>query len=510
MKIDLKIYKRVVNGLATLLFAFNFENPTFAQKPSSQVRDIVINGEVKATITFENEEKANKSFIAPGRVSGHLTFSQQSLQDGDVYVEAINIALFGVDQAAIVQPLKENDSYSTLGLVAHTPSTFHGKRGTDSSARNLKLKYDKSSGLVSGTLRGQMSIDYFAELTERNENEGHALHMETLPVLFEVAFPLAQELAILDGDQKLFQQPGENGHRILVDPENAEPSTIFTTKLSCIETACPEDFEVKPLNRGEGNMAGRKASQAKTSFERLKIKGGTSIDIKPVSLRTEVDWLGKMEPAKSLCIQPVRVGRYSFNWKNKIFGIPIPKFEIKFSGEGLAFGMPGVLEQWGKANTSFVLEDWITVWDESFSELSLNERKDLLQTVNIPDCIEVFFVDSFFPSYIDGGGFITSYGTATGKIVTSDQNADYKIDLTHLAHEFGHALNLAHPEEGPERGIPGSKGTLMCESGFKEDNPRLNSEENAINSSNPLIQYSLTEKSTKFDCTDIEGCGSCN
>ncbi|MEE4376106.1 MAG: hypothetical protein V2J55_01145 [Candidatus Competibacteraceae bacterium] len=39
-------------------------------------------------------------------------------------------------------------------------------------------------------------------------------------------------------------------------------------------------------------------------------------------------------------------------------------------------------------------------------------------------------------------------GSASTKIISSDENADFGADLTHLADELGHVLTLKHPGSG--------------------------------------------------------------
>lgn len=63
-------------------------------------------------------------------------------------------------------------------------------------------------------------------------------------------------------------------------------------------------------------------------------------------------------------------------------------------------------------------------------------------------------------------------GQASSKVVSCDENADFGVDLTHLPHEFGHVLNLPHPNAVNIS----STSTLICPDGLNYDNPKRNSQ----------------------------------
>ncbi len=115
---------------------------------------------------------------------------------------------------------------------------------------------------------------------------------------------------------------------------------------------------------------------------------------------------------------------------------------------------------------------------------------------------------------MDGGGSTASGGTESAKVISSDENADFGVDLTHLAHEFGHVLTLKHPGSGfptpaaPHR-VDGSTGTLICPSGFNNDNPQRNSQWNKDNAANPLLTFTLKPWTVGVDCNDDTDCGAC-
>eukprot|EP00612_Vaucheria_litorea_P005411 CAMPEP_0171466218 /NCGR_PEP_ID=MMETSP0945-20130129/9073_1 /TAXON_ID=109269 /ORGANISM="Vaucheria litorea, Strain CCMP2940" /LENGTH=496 /DNA_ID=CAMNT_0011994159 /DNA_START=29 /DNA_END=1519 /DNA_ORIENTATION=+ len=215
------------------------------------------------------------------------------------------------------------------------------------------------------------------------------------------------------------------------------------------------------------------------------------------------------ERKKNLCIQPVRT-RYRKCFV-KAFGVCIvPSFQYTYSGAGLDFGRPAADEHWGKVDVTFTWRDWKTIDDVhgTYQSVTEAEMSSLRAKVNDDDCVEVFFVKKFSPSDLKGGGACWSSGTANAKIITSDEQVSCGVDVTHLAHELGHALGLMHPDSDGNRG---NTGTLMCPSGWQRDNPRRNSKENGDNIVNPLlVPYWDAMTFDNHDCTDNGDCGSCN
>jgi hypothetical protein len=145
--------------------------------------------------------------------------------------------------------------------------------------------------------------------------------------------------------------------------------------------------------------------------------------------------------------------------------------------------------------------------------MSQSEMGDLLVEVEDDECAEVFFVEKFSPSALFGGGVTFGSGTAEAKVVSSDENA-YDIDFTHLAHELGHVMGLTHPGDGNPSSLrpevtDGSSGTLMCPSGFMNEHPDINSNENSDNLSSPLFTYILQSGTDIGDCEASADCGAC-
>lgn len=191
---------------------------------------------------------------------------------------------------------------------------------------------------------------------------------------------------------------------------------------------------------------------------------------------------------------------------------PVPS--ITFSGDGMAFGQPGAVTEWKKADIVFNIRNWVSVYAPSYMTFSQSEASAVRGLYDDDDCIEIFFADRFSPQTLWGGGATFDGGLHTSQIITSDENADFGIDFTHLAHELGHVVTLKHPGSGfpnpsaPHR-VDGTSGTLMCPSGFANDNPQVNSADNETNANNPLLTFSLKWLSAGPDCNNDADCGPC-
>ncbi len=205
------------------------------------------------------------------------------------------------------------------------------------------------------------------------------------------------------------------------------------------------------------------------------------------------------EVAKRLCVQPVRFSRYVWSYPYNL--------AIDYTGAGLGFGQPGADTQWRKADVLFTWRDWKTVYSPSLFFFSTSEAYDVMDTVDDDDCVEVFFVVGDDGMHNNWGGGASFYGgEAYTKIISSDGNVDAGVDFTHLAHELGHSMDLPHPGWS---GTVSSTGSLMCPSGFANDNPPINSQQNKDNIANPLFTFALKAISAGPDCNNSADCGAC-
>jgi len=317
------------------------------------------------------------------------------------------------------------------------------------------LKYDPKSGRLEGELSGQVDLPQFAELDASwRKQRGHDFTALTQAAVLGVSLKLNDPAALFAGQKNVETREGE-----------------LTLQL--------ETLPVPELQIGQ-----------------------YGVYVEFISIQFELTWLHFIEAAQRLCLQPVRIATQDG--------------AIHYSGDGLAFGMPGADAEWKKSDVVFTVRDWETVWDADYSTFGESEAEDLLAEVDVDDCVEIFFVDDMTAATRAnwGGGATFWGGSASTKIISSDENADFGADFTHLAHELGHVLTLKHPGSGfptadqPHR-IDGDTGTLMCPSGFNNDNPAINSQGNADNINNPLLTFALKVVSAGPDCADDADCGAC-
>jgi hypothetical protein len=207
---------------------------------------------------------------------------------------------------------------------------------------------------------------------------------------------------------------------------------------------------------------------------------------------------------KRLCIQPV--------------GIKDSANDSSPTGTAFPLLMDEAREMWERACVRFDVKDFEYIIDSQAKTLTASfdntspefqEMLDVIDSVDDEDCVEVFFIESWTNPELFGGGATFSSGTANAKILSSDQN-DNGIDFNHLAHELGHVLGLGHPGNTTDGLTDGTSGTVMCPSGFLNDNPDVQSEQNKNNASNPLLTFPLEICCDDLDCTDASDCGSCS
>lgn len=313
------------------------------------------------------------------------------------------------------------------------------------------LKYDPEKQTLIGSLRGQADFPQLAEFASERPQKGDLVHVPVQHSTFAVELQLEKPLP---------KRPGKKPQDLAGDVK----VTLRTSALS---------------------QYGVKAHLIESSFK-LKFKFFPII---------------RFEVARRLCLQPVRFQSFAGD-ANK-------------TGAGLNFGKPGLIKEWNKADIVFTIRSWKTITNSSYKIASEGaEESSIRGTVQDDDCIEIFFVENFTPVSLHGGGATWGGGTASSQVITSDGNAVGGVDFTHLAHEVGHVLGLHHPGAGaPNATWPnltdGSTGTLMCPSGWLNDNPDRNSQENKGNVSNPLLTFALKVRSAGPDCSNSADCGSC-
>jgi len=403
---------------------------------SRPVGAIVVNADINARLLAGRGDTQ-----IHGRLSAYLRVPDPKRYPNVMEVQGLNIAYFGVPQEAVTGIKPRGKPTGVLGFSADPQKVQY-------------LKYDPQSGLVYGTLEGQIDLPQFAELAPaiNDDKEGDDFRTRAQKASVRVQFDLDDKSNIYDKRDSVQKRRSTMDMQIATSP----------------------DYDLR-------------VSDYRIAIERF-----------PVDL--EIGWFPVIEVARRLCVQPVRIGQLL------VGGFP-PVFSFKLSGAGLDFGKPGAITQWNKADVVFEWRDWMTVWNSSYMAFSQSESAALRAEVDVDDCVEVFFVDTFTPSIFWGGGATYSSGLASAKIISTDQNVTSGVDLTHLAHELGHALSLMHPGSGTAS--DGSTGTLMCPSGFGNDNPKINSQENKDRVSNPLLTFALKIVTAGPDCTNSATCGAC-
>ncbi|MCP5149227.1 MAG: hypothetical protein H6983_12080 [Ectothiorhodospiraceae bacterium] len=395
-----------------------------------------------------------RSYQLSGRASGHIGFTFEDLAKGQLPVGAMNVVFFGVDQEGFTRqpPKGDKDGLLAFSLDTSQPQT---------------LGFNPGLRAIFGDLRGRVELSQFSEFLTtppRGEPDDHDFTVETQPATLRFVM-------VLD-DVNLTEQ-GLRG----VEQRGGRLALVLTADSAVVhQVEMPRYVIAKEF----------------------------------LPFRYDITWI-PLEVGRRLCLQPVRVLE-----RIELQGTcPFCSFVVEFSGDGLAFGQPGVKKQWDKADVTFEYRDWISVWNGAYADLTTGEADALRAEVDVDDCVEVFFVESISPQGTWGGGATWGSGLASAKVISSDENANVQpVNETHLAHELGHVVTLAHPGSGyPTAGAPyradGNTGTLMCPSGFFADNPRVNSDENKTNANNPLMTFAFKVRTAPPDCADDADCGPC-
>lgn len=307
----------------------------------------------------------------------------------------------------------------------------------------------------------------------------------------------------LQGKLNMYVDASVLGTVILPNDQKEETKDAFLTPtvpavLSVsIEFEKPLDAEVKEIVLQDATIKVEVEAKG-ADFDNLTFSNQSVRFLTPVYFEV-VRWAW-FEVGKVLDIQPVNIYRFTF----------FP-FALSGTGEGLAFGEPQLRHEWRKNDVIFNIRAPKNIYRSSYYIFSETEAAGLLNTVDEDDCIEVFFPHEFSPNSLWGGGATFGSGTASAKVISSDENARQGVDFTHLAHEFGHVLGLRHPtSSATASAVPGNSGTLICPSGFANDNPQINSVEHESLISNPLLRFTLLIRSSNVpDCDNSADCGPC-
>lgn len=383
------------------------------------------------------------------RVTGHaslyLLATPKDVEQGHVTVRALNILFTGVNQRLLAPDAQIQKPLGLLGFAVVV-------------GKPQQLKYNPRSGRLTGKLLLYADASFLSAYARQEDDSKDDLFLTpTIPVTATIDLTLERPVSI----------------------RSIEPQKLlgrFDLKLESREFTYKQ-LKVPPLRL-------QMAEVHQVNWE-----------IYPII------WF---EVAQRLCVQPVRLLRTT--WTSGL----LPHLQIHMSGAGLAFGEPGARREWVKAGVVFTFLDWKTIGADSFWELASSEAGTLRATVEDDECIEIFFPYVLDPADLWGGGATFGSGTASAQIISSDGNARGGVDFTHLAHELGHVLGLRHPGAATTTSaVPASSGTLMCPSGYLNDNPRINSQQNEDLLSNPLLTFAIKRRLDVPDCSDSADCGSC-
>lgn len=391
----------------------------------------------------------NSSINVEGRMSIAMKILPEDFNKGVIRVSDFNVLYEKILQESLTNRKPRKNARGALGFVLN-------KQGRGSNEQ--LLKYDERSGLISGKLTGFVSYPQLRELAVGRNVDGDDLNGKNDD------FGAFAQKAVVSVSFNL--------------PQGSVLRNVQDRKIIEVTGAQSVESDALPAERINRH-----------AFE-------TAASRFPMEIYSRF----RFENGRSLCLQPVRI-RSSVS-------------DASPTGAGLDFGLPGARHEWNKGDIVFNVRPWKVVTNSALKIASTvsgstsAEESEILDSVSDDDCIEIFFVEKFIPSSAHGGGATWAGGTAGAQIISTDENVN-GVDFTHLGHELGHVMNLKHPGDGTATRPAGTTGTLMCPSGFNNDNPKVNSQNNKNNVSNPLFQFTIKIKSANVDCTDDAHCGSC-
>ncbi|HKR00779.1 MAG TPA: hypothetical protein VJT09_08900 [Pyrinomonadaceae bacterium] len=430
----------------------------------------------------------------------------------------LTVAFSGFRRPSGFKPLaqRQEERRDGAALVANVPveARLRTKAAGSSLKGNMSLHLETSADQLKGGTITVRQFNLVFPAAPQAELSGREPKSKVRNDLLGVSIPASEREVQLRYDSRTQTASGE----IPVQVHFPQLDELFPPVF--VKDPTEEDFAVSRTQRGSlklelkfaepldrsvastprSDKGGRASASASVQLEvyPLEDRGiavpGYRLELSP-TIRFDIGILVILEVANRLCLQPVRIRNNAAD--------PSP------TGAGLAFGMPGATTQWNKADVAFTVRDWMTVTNSALKVATSGAEEDQIRaSVNVADCIEVFFVENFSPESLHGGGATWSSGTASAKIISSDGNATFGVDLTHLAHELGHVISMGHP--GSPNGLfDSSRNTLMCPSGWHNDNPKRNSLDNKNHVSNPLFTFALKVKTPGPDCTNNGDCGSC-